>query len=194
MGMKQAVEKEQDDSRVADVIGTLVVLNRGNFVIECGREFQELTDAIIATNKLYIVTGATLYHFGLLASSMHNAWLRIVAGRLKSDYQYSSGIVYNNFPWPTAPGDKQTGEVEAAAQAVLDARDIEFKRDASTTLATLYDPDLMPPALAKAHQALDRAVDAAYAADGGKRKWNSDAERVAFLFELYLRLTNLQPG
>lgn len=78
---------------------------------------------------------------------------------------------------------------------MLDARAAEFARDEATTLATLYDPDLMPPALMKAHQALDRAVDAAYATDakalGAKSKWNSDRERVAFLFELYQRLTSL---
>ncbi|MFA6311293.1 MAG: DNA methyltransferase [Sterolibacterium sp.] len=147
-------------------------------------------DVIVGDSNLCI-PDATLYHFGVLTSTMHNAWVRYVAGRLKSDYRYSAQIVYNNFPWPTAPTENQPAEVEAAAQAVLDARAAEFARDPATTLATLYDPDLMPPALTKAHQHLDRAVDAAYAADDGKRKWNSDGERVAFLFDLYLRLTNL---
>jgi len=149
----------------------------------------------IATNKLYTVSDATPFHFGILASTMHNAWLRTVAGRLESRYQYSAGIVYNNFPWPTAPTEKQRADVEAAAQAVLDTRAAEFARDAATTLATLYDPDLMPPALVKAHRELDRAVDAAYAADakrlGLKAKWATDGERVAFLFARYERLTNL---
>lgn len=77
---------------------------------------------------------------------------------------------------------------------VLEVREAEFKRDSSVTLAALYDPDLMPPALVKAHQALDRAVDAAYVPDGGKRKWASDAERVAFLFRRYRELTSLLPG
>ncbi|MDP1652920.1 MAG: hypothetical protein Q8L56_09385, partial [Rhodocyclaceae bacterium] len=135
-------------------------------------------------------------HFGVLTSTMHNAWVRYVAGRLKSDYRYSAQIVYNNFPWPTAPTGKQAADVEAAAQAVLDARAAEFVRDAATTLATLYDPDLMPPALVRAHRELDRAVDAAYAADaktlGEKPKWGTDGERVAFLFALYQRLTSLQ--
>jgi hypothetical protein len=149
----------------------------------------------IASNATLIVPTATPFHFGVLTSTMHNSWVRYVAGRLKSDYRYSAQIVYNNFPWPTAPTEKQRAEVEAAAQAVLDARAAEFARDAATTLATLYDPDLMPPALVKAHRELDRAVDAAYAADakalGVKAKWATDGERVAFLFALYRRLTNL---
>lgn len=80
------------------------------------------------------------------------------------------------------------------AQGVLDARGAEFRRDPAVSLATVYDPELMPPALLKAHQALDRAVDAAYVPDGGKRKWGSDAERVAFLFRRYRELTSLLPG
>jgi len=147
---------------------------------------------VICGNANFAIPDATLYHFGVLTSTMHNAWVRYVAGRLESRYRYSAQIVYNNFPWPTAPTEKQVAELEAAAQAVLEARAAEFARDPATTLATLYDPDLMPPVLTKAHQALDRAVDAAYAADGGKRKWSSDGERVAFLFDLYLRLTTLQ--
>ena len=126
---------------------------------------------------------------------MHNAWVRCVAGRLKSDFRYSAKIVYNNFPWPTAPTEKQRDDVKACAQAVLEARDAEFARSSETTLATLYDPNLMPPALAKAHRDLERAVDAAYAADakafGVKAKWASNGERVSFLFALYQRLTNL---
>jgi hypothetical protein len=134
-------------------------------------------------------------HFGILTSTMHNAWIRAVAGRLESRFQYSSGIVYNNFPWPTRPTEKQRAQVEAAAQEVLAAREAEFERDPATTLATLYDPDLMPPALAKAHRELDRAVDAAYAADaqalGLKTKWATDGERIAFLFALYRKLAGL---
>lgn len=155
----------------------------------------------IASNATLIVPDATPFHFGILASTMHNAWIRYVAGRLESRYRYSAQIVYNNFPWPTAPTEKQTTDIAAYAQAVLDARDAEFGRDAATTLATLYDPDLMPPALVKAHRDLDRAVDAAYAASAHavdvKAKWATDGERVAFLFALYQRLTNLsttRPG
>ncbi|MEW5783007.1 MAG: class I SAM-dependent DNA methyltransferase [Pseudomonadota bacterium] len=149
----------------------------------------------IASDSVLIVPDATLYHFGILTSTLHNAWIRYVAGRLKSDYRYSAQIVYNNFPWPTAPTEKQRAAIEAAAQDVLDVREAEFKRDEAATLATLYDPDLMPPALVRAHRELDRAVDAAYAADakalGLKTKWAQDGERVAFLFALYQRLTSL---
>ncbi len=136
---------------------------------------------VIASNLCLIVPQATLYHFGVLSSTMHNAWIRYVAGRLKSDYRYSAGIVYNNFPWPDSPIDAQREKIEAAAQAVLDAR-AQFP-DAS--LADLYDPLTMPPALVKAHQKLDAAVDAAY----GKKSFKSDAERVAFLFERHQALT-----
>jgi hypothetical protein len=149
----------------------------------------------IANNSCLVVPDATPFHFGILTSTMHNAWIRYVAGRLESRYRYSAQIVYNNFPWPTAPTEKQSTAIEAAAQAVLDARVAEFTRDAATTLATLYDPDLMPPALTKAHRELDRAVDVAYATDaktlGLKAKWATDGERVAFLFTLYQRLTSL---
>jgi hypothetical protein len=111
------------------------------------------------------------------------AWVRYTCGRLKSDFRYSKDIVYNNFPWPDAPGDKQRAAIEQAAQFVLDTR-AQFP---DATLADLYDPLTMPPALVKAHSALDRAVDAAY----GKRTFKTDAERVAFLFERYQQLTSL---
>jgi hypothetical protein len=130
-------------------------------------------------DKLRIVEGATLFHFGVLNSSMHMAWAKQVCGRLKSDYQYSALIVYNNYPWPE-PADKQRKAVEDAAQAVLNAR----AACPGSTLADLYDPLTMPPELVKAHQALDRAVDAAY----GRIKFGNDGERVAFLFELYQKI------
>ena len=101
-------------------------------------------------------------------------------GRLKSDYRYSAGIVYNNFPWPQAITDKQKQAIEAAAQGVLEAR--AHYPDAS--LAALYDPLTMPPDLVKAHRKLDAAVDAAYA----KRKFTGDRDRLAFLFELYQQI------
>ena len=137
---------------------------------------------VIASNKIYTLSGATLYHFGVLSSGMHMAWTRTVCGRMKSDYQYSAGIVYNNFPWPQTQTDKQKQAIEDAAQTVLDAR-AQFP-DAS--LADLYDPLTMPEALTKAHQKLDAAVDAAYA----KRKFTGDTDRVAFLFELYQQITS----
>ncbi len=151
---------------------------------------------VIASNLCLIVPHATLYHFGVLTSAMHMAWVRSVCGRLKSDYRYSAGIVYNNFPWPLcsscnargtdAPADKTRQAIEAAAQAVLDAR-AQFP--GATTLADLYDPLTMPPALLKAHQKLDAAVDRAY----GKTGFKSDAERVAFLFQRYQALSSLLP-
>ncbi len=131
----------------------------------------------IAGDKLQLVPDASLYAFGILNSLMHNAWSRIVSGRLKSDYQYSALITYNNFPWPLEPTDKQKKAVEDAAQAILDAR-IKYP---DSSLADLYDPLLMPIELSKAHQALDKAVEAAYS----RKKFNSEAERVTFLFELY---------
>jgi hypothetical protein len=138
--------------------------------------------AIIASGTALVVKKATQFHFGVLSSLMHGAWMRTVCGRMKSDYQYSAGIVYNNFPWPE-PTPKQRTSIETAAQAVLDAR----AKHPDATLADLYDPLTMPPGLVKAHQTLDRAVDAAY----GKTNFASEAERVAFLFTLYEKLTSL---
>jgi hypothetical protein len=145
-----------------------------------------LDPEILASNKLRLLSVASLFHFGILTSTMHMAWTSYTSGRLKSDYQYSISIVYNNFPWPDTPSDKQRVAIETAAQAVLDAR-AQFP---SSTLADLYDPLTMPPALLKAHQHLDAAVDAAY----GRKGFKSDAERVAFLFEQYQRITSLLPA
>ena len=113
---------------------------------------------------------------------MHMAWMRSIAGRMKSDYQYSNSIVYNNFPWPQHPTDKQQQAIAAAAQAVLDAR----ARYPESSLADLYDPLTMPPDLVQAHRQLDAAVDAAYA----RRKFSGDSDRLAFLFELYQQLVS----
>jgi hypothetical protein len=122
------------------------------------------------------VANATKFHFGVLTSAMHMAWVRTTCGRLKSDYRYSKDVVYNNFPWPE-PTDKQRAAIEAAAQRVLDER----AQHPESTLADLYDPISMPAGLVKAHYALDRAVDAAY----GRTNFKSEAERVAYLFTLY---------
>ena len=140
----------------------------------------------VASGSALIVPDGSLFHLGILSSSMHMAWMRYTGGRMKSDYQYSSQIVYNNFPWPDSPSEKQVAAIMTSAQAVLDAR-LQFS-DAS--LADLYNPDTMPQALMKAHQGLDRAVDASY----GKKIFASDAERVAFLFELYQKYTSLLPS
>lgn len=156
--------------------------------------------ATLSSNLVKIAAGADFFHFGLLQSTMHNAWIRLTCGRLKSDFRYSKDIVYNNFPWPDALVKTESvltikeqslrANVTGAAQAVLDARDT-FP---DATLADLYDPLTMPPALLKAHQKLDAAVDKAYEPMGGKARYSSDADRVAFLFELYQRMTTLLPS
>ena len=138
--------------------------------------------ATLCSNLVKLATGAKLFHFGVLTSTMHNAWIRSTCGRLKSDFRYSKDIVYNNYPWPQATSDKQRLSIEAAAQTVLDVR-ARFK---GQSLADLYDPDVMPPELRKAHQLLDKAVDAGYGYKGDK----DDAARVAYLFGLYLQLTS----
>ncbi len=145
-----------------------------------------MRSGVIANNLVFVVPQASLFHFGVLSSAMHMAWVRSVAGRLKSDYRYSKDIVYNNFPWPDSPTDKQREAIEKAAQNVLDAR----AGHPGSSLADLYDPVAMPPGLRKAHQALDKAVDATY----GKKTFTSDAERAAFLFELYHGYTSLLPA
>ena len=130
---------------------------------------------VIASNKLLLGVGATHYDFGILTSAMHMAWVRAVAGRLKSDLSYAPSV-YNLFPWPS-PSTKQAQAVVTAAKGILTTRAI-FP---GSSLAVLYDGRTMPPELAKAHATLDRAVDASY----GRRSFKSEAERVAYLFELY---------
>lgn len=150
-----------------------------------------LSSDVVPSNKIQTIPDGTVFQFGVLCSSMHNAWMRYTCGRLESRYSYSASIVYNNYPWPGFAGeplsDKHRTAIEHAAQCVLDVR-AQF---ASSSLADLYDPLTMPPALLKAHQKLDTAVDAAYQPSGGKKSYASDAERVAFLFEQYERITSL---
>ncbi|GAA3972177.1 DNA methyltransferase [Allohahella marinimesophila] len=136
-----------------------------------------------------ISASASKFHFGVLQSAMHMAWVRTTCGRLESRYRYSAGIVYNNFPWPLQARDQQKEAISTAAQHVLDARS-QFP---GSTLADLYDPLSMPPALVRAHRALDRAVDAAYVKDGGKRSWATEADRVAFLFDQHQKILSLIP-
>ena len=164
----------------------------------------------IAGDKLQTIENATNFHFGVLSSTMHNAWMRAVSGRLESRYSYSASIVYNNFPWPVIASqsetsarqstalntglprhdvprnDKHVVAVEARAQAVLDAR----AAHPNASLADLYDPLTMPANLLKAHNALDKAVDAAYGYKGAA----TDSARAAFLFERYQQLTSLLPA
>jgi hypothetical protein len=167
----------------------------------------------IVHNSCSAIPDATQFHFGVLSSAMQMAWVRVICGRIKSDFRYSTRLVYNNFPWPESATAKQRAAVEAKAQAVLDIR-AQFmtpvgrassraetspdtlanaaRGDArptsetkSCTLADLYDPLAMPPALAQAHAALDRAVDLCYRPE----KFESDRQRVEFLFSLYEKLT-----
>ncbi len=134
----------------------------------------------IVGDKVYVVENVGLFHFGILTSSIHNAWMRAVGGRLKSDYSYSNTIVYNNFVWPN-PTDKQKAKIEKAAQKILDTR----AKFIDNSLADLYDPLLMPSDLRKAHRDNDIAVLEAYGFD----KKITEDEIVAKLFELYLELT-----
>ena len=135
----------------------------------------------IASNLLYTVSNASAYHFGVLTSAMHMAWVKHVCGRLKSDFRYSSGLVYNSYPWPTKPTPAQIKDIAEKAQAVLDIR-AQFP---SSSLAVLYDLITMPPPLLKAHLALDKAVDAAYR----KQAFPTERNRIEYLFELYQQIT-----
>ncbi len=148
--------------------------------------FGFLDPEVICGDSNLCIPDGTPYEFGVMSSRMHMAWVKYVCGRLESRYRYTNQIVYNNFPWPQDVDDKQKAAVEKAAQGVLDARQ-QFPH---ASLADLYDPVTMPPALREAHTALDRSVDAAY----GKKGFNSDAERVAFLFDLYQKYTTLLPA
>lgn len=139
-----------------------------------------LDSSIIATNANLIVPNATLCEFGILTSNVHNAWMRVVAGRLKSDYRYSATIVYNNFPWPN-PTKEQQAKIEKTAQAILAARAIY--KDCS--LADLYDDVTMPPELRKAHQLNDRAIMEAYGFWG---KVKTESECVSELMKMYQKL------
>ena len=138
-----------------------------------------LEPPVIPSNLVRVLENATVADFALLTSAMHMAWLRYVGGRLKSDYRYSIGLVYNTFPMP--PEKPDLSKLEPLAQAVLDAR----AAHPDATLADLYDPDLMPPDLLKAHQALDRAVDRLYRRSG----FASERERVEHLFMLYEKMS-----
>ncbi len=136
---------------------------------------------VICGDKLFNLPNATLFHFGVITSKMHMTWMQYTCGRMKSDYSYSNTIVYNNYPWPENPTEKQKQMVEQAAQKVLDVR-AQFP---NSSLADLYDPLTMPPALVKAHQELDKAVDQCYRS----APFASEAKRMEFLFELYEKYT-----
>jgi hypothetical protein len=135
----------------------------------------------IANNSCHIIPNGTLFHFGVLTSRMHMAWVKYVCGRLKSDFRYSKDIVYNNYPWCQNPSEKQVQAIEKAAQKVLDVR-LQFP---NSSLADLYDPLSMPPALVQAHNELDKAVDLAYR----PQPFTSEANRMEYLFDLYEQYT-----
>lgn len=141
-----------------------------------------LSKNIIPGDKLFVSEDAEIYHFGVITSNVHNSWMRVVAGRLKSDYSYSNTIVYNTFPW-TNPTKEQKERIEKTAQMILDARNLY----PDSPLADLYDDLTMPPELRKAHQENDKAVMEAYGFDWRKM---TESECVAELMKLYQKLTD----
>ena len=164
---------------------------KGNFIIIPSTSSERrryvpmgfMPPTCLVSNAVHIIPDATLYHFGVLESNVHMAWMRAVCGRLKSDYRYSKDIVYNNFPWPKPTPDQQA-RIEQTAQTILDAR----ANYPDSSLADLYDEVVMPPELRKAHQANDRAVMEAY---GFPVKNNfTESKCVAELFKLYQKLTS----
>jgi hypothetical protein len=140
-----------------------------------------MTHKDIITDKVFAFPKANLYHFGVLTSKMHMVWMKYTCGRLESRYSYSNTIVYNNFPWIEEISEKQVKAIETAAQKVLDAR-LQFP---NSSLADLYHHLTMPPALVKAHNELDKAVDLAYR----QQPFTSEANRMEYLFELYEKYT-----
>ncbi len=140
-----------------------------------------LEPSIITSGSALIIPNANFFIFGIMTSLMHMTWMKSTCGRMKSDYQYSASIVYNNYPWPENPSDKQTKAIETAAQKVLNTR-AAFP---NSSLADLYDPLTMPPALVKAHHELVKAVDLAYR----PQAFTSEANRMVYLFELYEKYT-----
>ena len=143
-----------------------------------------LDDTIIPTDSATIIENASNYEFGILTSNIHMAWMRAVAGRLKSDYRYSKDIVYNNFPWPH-PTEAQKAKIEETAQGILDAR----AQHAHASLADLYDDTFMPSDLRKAHQENDKAVAAAYGLNKNSPEFKSESACVAMLMRMYQALT-----
>lgn len=156
----------------------------GNYLVvpEVSSENREyipigfMTPEVLCSNKLRLATDASLYHFGIMTSKMHMVWVRYVCGRLKSDYDYSIRIVYNNYPWPES-NSKQKEQVEEASKIILEAR----SNHPEMSLAELYDPILMPEDLLNAHHRMDKIVDKIYKPSGFK----NDNERIAWLFEKY---------
>ena len=181
---KQTIEKSNNPSLFGEIRNfgeTYVVVPR---VSSENRKYIPIgifdKNSIISDTCMGI-PNCTKYNFGVLTSTMHMAWVKSVCGRLKSDFRYSKDIVYNNYPWPENPNVKQIKAIETATQKVLDAR-LQFP---NSSLADLYDPLTMPQALTKAHNELDKAVDLAYR----PQPFTNEANRMAFLFELYEKYT-----
>lgn len=147
--------------------------------------FGFVSPEIIVNDAVQIIPGANLFHFGILISNVHMAWVRTVCGRIKSDYRYSKDIVYNNFPWPT-PTEAQKAKIEQTAQAILDARALY----PDSSLADLYDEVTMPSELRKAHQQNDRAVMDAYGFVKGTEARTSESACVAELMKLYQKMVD----
>lgn len=146
--------------------------------------FGFMSPDVICGDANSMIPDATIYHFGVLISDVHMAWVKAVCGRIKSDYRYSNDVVYNNFPWPT-PTAAQRAKIEQTAQAILDARALY----PDSSLADLYDETTMPQELRKAHQANDRAVMDAYGFVKGTRARTDEGACVAELMKLYQKLT-----
>jgi hypothetical protein len=140
-----------------------------------------ISQEVILADSAYGLPKATLYHFGIITSAMHMAWVKYICGRIKSDFRYSSTLVYNNFPWPLNPSKIQVEKVETAAKEILAAR----KKYPDSNLADLYDPNASPSILLKAHQHLDKAVDGCYR----PQIFANETNRVEYLFDLYDKYT-----
>jgi type I restriction-modification system DNA methylase subunit len=141
--------------------------------------------SVIVSGSALVIPNASLYEFGVLQSKMHMAWMRTVCGRMKSDYQYSASIVYNNYVWASNVSDSTRSLVENNAKCIIDLR-----KTFNATFATLYNNSTSPPSLIKAHIELDKAVDKAYGYTGA----DDDASRAAFLFKKYEELTSILPS
>lgn len=161
---------------------------KGNNVIVPGVSSERRTyipmgyidESTIATNKLHLIPNATQYEFGILESYMHMLWTKTVSGRLKSDIQYSSSIVYNNFPFPDT-NKEQRKEIEQIADSILNVRE-KYK---NSSMSDLYDPLYMPSELLKVHEKLDKVMEKAYRS----KKFENDTDRLSYLFELYEKMT-----
>ena len=139
-----------------------------------------LTENIIAGSKLFVMPNATIYEFGIMTSNVHMAWMRVFTGRLKSDYSYSNGLVYNTFPWPDVD-ENMREKIEKTAKGIIEARELY----PNSSLADLYDELIMPTELRKAHQENDKAVMEAYGFDWRRM---SESDCVAELMELHKRI------